>query len=359
MRAITDSTTRRAAISRYVRALLAMATFACTTGTTAAQSLFPERRAPAVTQPAAPESRPDAPARQPPTTQTAPADARRGEFQPGVVIDWRAREVRARARVVLREGPLEFFACFAGKEHESILRLEGSAASLYAALGLIGLSPGRPPEWSEPRQGYSPPSGDLVDLDVAWRDESVERRVSAWEWIREREYDRLARPRPWVFAGSRVLADQSVSADHSGAGVALVDFDDSLIALSQELASRDADLWALAETAAIPPLDTRVELVVRAARPARISVEVDRRGDLRLNGRVEPFEAVLDALRLAHQLAPAEQLEIRTDGALRADAAQLRQRLLSAGVPPECLRWTGERERTKVFEPTTTKPGRR
>lgn len=353
VRAITDQPIHAAA-SRRIRALLTSTALACLAGWAPAQSLFPERRAAPATQPSAADPRPDARASKSPTTRPAAASLR--EFQPGVVIDWPAREVRARARVVLREGPLEFLACFAGKEHESILRLEGSAASLYAALGLIGRSPGHPPEWSTARQAYSPPDGDLVDLYVVWRDDVGERRVSAWEWIREREYERPARPRPWVYAGSRVLGDQTISADHSGAGVALVDFDDSLIALSQELASRDADLWALAESAAIPPLGASVELILRAAQPTPLAVELDRRGDLRLNGRVEPLEAVADGLRLAHRLAPAERLEVRTHGALRSDVVQMRRRLHEAGVPPECLHWIDGNDPV-TLDPATTKPG--
>ena len=36
-----------------------------------------------------------------------------------------------------REGPLEFVACFGGKEHESILRLEARATHIFMAMGLV------------------------------------------------------------------------------------------------------------------------------------------------------------------------------------------------------------------------------
>src|ERR1043166_8218583 len=51
---------------------------------------------------------------------TEPAASR--PFQPGVRIDWEQKAVEIDARVVLREGPLELFACSPQtKEHESIL----------------------------------------------------------------------------------------------------------------------------------------------------------------------------------------------------------------------------------------------
>ena len=126
---------------------------------------------------------------------------------PGVSIDWPNKSVRAAGRIVLREGPLEFVACGPGKEHESLILLDGSATHLYQALGLVGFEPGHPPEWDESAGGYSDPAGSLLEIAVAWETPNGPREASVFSWIREAAYGRTARPVPWVFGGSKLAPD--------------------------------------------------------------------------------------------------------------------------------------------------------
>ncbi|MBU0617803.1 MAG: hypothetical protein KKI02_08810, partial [Planctomycetes bacterium] len=153
-----------------------------------------------------------------PTSQAAAGGVR--AFQPGVGIDWARRTVHVDGRVVLRAGPVEFLACFAGKEHESIVRLDASAVHIYMALGLVGLEPGHPPRWDEQRGRFGPAAGDLVDVSIEWEGDGGRRAVSGVEWLREYEFARTPIDRPWVFAGSRRLRDGTLSADRGGDGIA-------------------------------------------------------------------------------------------------------------------------------------------
>ena len=110
-----------------------------------------------------------------PVPQTRPAPDSRpagvAAFASGVSIDWSGRAVLVDTEVVLRRGPLEFFACRPGKEHESILRLNASATHIYLALGLIGLQPGHPPIWNETTGDYERAAGDLLDVECDWQQE--------------------------------------------------------------------------------------------------------------------------------------------------------------------------------------------
>jgi hypothetical protein len=286
-----------------------------------------------------------------PASQSAAGAVR--PFQPGVEIDWARRVTYVDGEVVLRAGPVEFLACFPGKEHESIVRLAASAVHIYMALGLLGFEPGHPPRWDEQRGCFGPPDGDLVDVTIEWERDGVRQTVSGFEWLRECEYARTPIDRPWVFTGSRRLSDGALSADHGGDGIAVVDKPDSLLALSRNHVSRDAELWAEANTAAIPPTHTRVRVVLRPARLRAYDVQVDFRGAAFVDGRFVHPEDLADLIKLARQLSPERIQTVRLRGTLRADAEQLRQRLLEAGVSRDAFRLVGSEP---TAEPIST-PG--
>ncbi len=274
-------------------------------------------------------------------------------FQPGVRIDWQRREVQVAARVVLRAGALEFLACWPGKEHESIVRCEAAAVHVYLALGLLGLLPGHPPAWDVDTDSFGEPAGDLVDISFRWEQNGRTETADAYEWLRDLEYGRTPSARPWVFAGSIRRPDGALSADVTGVGVALVDFPDSLIALSRCHSSRTAELWVEANTAAIPPEGTAVQLVLRPAAPRAHEVTVDFRGAVWVDGRYCSATDLGDLVRLSRQLDPAHVQEITVDGALRSDELRLRQALVEAGVPDEALRFRPPRRANPTSRPGT------
>lgn len=276
-----------------------------------------------------------------PTTRPATSSASGVvAFQPGVRIDWTNRRVLVDARVVLRAGPLEFFACVApNRAHESVLLLEGSATHVYMALGLIGLTPGHPPQWDEAAGRMLPPEGECVDVRVEWAGAAgAPNTAQAFEWLREIEYGRAPLPRPWLFCGSVVGRDGRLAADASGAGIALVDFGDSLLTLSRGHVDRNADLWVEAHTPAIPPLDTRVVVVLSAARPMELRMRLDALGELWVNDCCTTAADAADLLLLNRRMGATSPQKIDCASPLRSDVAALRLRFHALGVPADSLR---------------------
>jgi hypothetical protein len=282
-----------------------------------------------------------------PASRPAPSGAR--PFQRGVSIDWAQRAVYVDGHVVLRAGPIEFLACFPGKEHESIIGLDASATHVYLALGLIGLEPGHPPQWDDRRGRFGPPAGDLIDVALEWEDEDRRQTAPGFEWLREFEFARPPIDRPWVFAGSRRLQGGMLAADHNGEGIAVVDKPHSLLALSRNHVSHDAELWAHAATVEIPPLHTPVRVVLRPAEARAYEIRVDFLGEAFVNGRYAHAEDAADLIKLARRLSPDYVQRIRLEGTLRADVARLKEVFARAGVPAEALHF--------VRGESTTAPG--
>lgn len=263
--------------------------------------------------------------------------ARIAPFQPGISIDWTHHSVRAAGRVVLRSGPLEFVACAPGKEHESLVLLEGTAAHLYQALGLVGFTPGHPPQWDEQAGRYSDPAGSLVAIDVTWKtDAGAVETADIASWMRDVEYARPVRPTPWVFGGSEVTADHKLAADLSGSVVAVVDFSDSLLSLTRRRSQANAELWAEANTEAVPPLGTPVTLVFRQPRAKPLRVRVDFRGDLYVDGRYETLAGGVDLLTIARRLDPGYVQTLEAAGTLESDLRRVR-RALEAALPEQAI----------------------
>jgi hypothetical protein len=268
-----------------------------------------------------------------------------------VWIDWQRREVRVQARVVLRAGVLEFLACWPGKEHESILRFEAPAAHVYMALGLIGLTPGHPPMWVADRGAYASPTGDLLDISVEWQSDGQVRTADAYDWLHEIEYGRVPLSRPWVFAGSLRLPDGTLAADASGVGIALVDFSDSLICFSRRYSSQYESLWAEANTEAIPPEGTPVRLILRPAQMRPLSVTVDFRGVVWVNGRYCSAADLADLLGLARQLSPTQVQDIAVVRTLESDLLDWREKLVQAGLTPDAFHLVRTSSATRPADP--------
>lgn len=285
------------------------------------------------------QSRPEPVA--PPTSDSPPSTTRPAgatPFQPGVWIDWTRRSVTAAGFIVLDEGPLELLACFHGKEHESIVKFDCRAEHLFMALGLVGLAPGHPPRWNEQRRDYEPAAGDLVDVIIEWQAGGRTHQAHAFEWLREIEFGRNPVARPFVFAGSRLLPDGTLAADLNGIGISIVDQAESLLCLSRSHSDRNEELWAVADGQNIPPLDTPVKLVFRAAQRRPRNYAIDFRGAAYVDGvYCEPAD-FSDLLRIDLALAgdggagaTAAQPATRPAAALRIDARP--------ALPADVARW--------------------
>ncbi len=261
--------------------------------------------------------------------------------------------------MVLREGALEFLAAFHSKDHESILRLRAQPEHVYAALGLIGLEPGHPPRLREDGSCCDAPRGDLLDISVEWEADGAVQSADASAWLREAAYGRPARAQAWIFGGSRVRPDGTLSCRVTGEGVALVDFPDSLVTHPRRASARWGELWCEANTEAIPQLGARVTLVLRPAAPRRHVIRLDPAGRLLVDGSLAEPAEVASLILQARELAPAHGQVIALDRPLRSDLRRVRGELAAAGVPANALRFEDARPETPSNDGATTQPSPR
>ncbi|MFN0136337.1 MAG: YdjY domain-containing protein [Phycisphaerae bacterium] len=294
-----------------------------------------------------------------PASQPASKRAKKpGEFQPGVTIDWNASTVRVAGRVVLQSGPLEFLACFPGKEHESLVLLDASATHVFMALGLIGLEHGKPPTWDEAAQKLTPASGQPIDLIWEWRNGEATRTAPALHWVRDADFDQRAISRPLLFSGSRVRGDGRVSAEVSGSGVALVDVPDALISMARSHTDRNAELWAMADERVVPPPGTPVALLIRAAQPMRFDVRLDPLGLLRIDDSVVTAADLIELIDLARRVDAKFVADIRIEARMLADRRRFERALRESALPAESWRLlaTASQPTTHTNDVGTTQP---
>lgn len=218
------------------------------------------------------------------------------KFQDGVFIDWSKRQVELAGEVVLREGQLELFACSPNsKEHESIVRVLCQPMHVFQAMGLIGLTPGKPPLYNNRTKEIMPATGERLDILVRWTARGQTHTVPIWEWIHSKKKDQQAVPIEWVFSGSMVTPEGPLLADFDGTVITVVDFESALVSVPASHTSSNESLWLDAYTEKIPPVDTPVTVILKAARGLR--VEMDRFGGLQLNGAPTSLREVVAAGR--------------------------------------------------------------
>jgi hypothetical protein len=271
----------------------------------------------------------------PPPAATAPASRPKaaGEFQPGIRIDFPTQTVSVAGRVALDSGPVEFLACFPGKEHESLVLLDASARHVYEALGIAGHAPGKPQTWHEQRQAYDPAEGDLIDVSFRWRDTAGgERQAAAFDWLMEIEFARPALDRPLVFGGSVRLEGGRIAAQASGAGVSIVDMPDALLVPLRAQSSAAAELWAVVRAEAVPKVGTPVTVCFRPATLRQRRAELDFRGDLRLDGRITPLPEFLEFVQANRRISGTYVCRVEAAAALRADVFRFTAALRQAGL---------------------------
>jgi len=188
------------------------------------------------------------------------------ELAPHVRLDWSSRTVEIEAEVVLREGPLELFVCTPGtREHESILVTSATPTHVYQALGLIGLTHGRPVYYDEEKKQAISATGDAVEVLIRFGDQDRRRIVPAANWLADSESGKPIDKVRWVFAGSHRIDKTTLGAELDGTMICVVDFESALIAVDSLHTSENESLWLNAHTKAIPPVGTKCTILIRAA----------------------------------------------------------------------------------------------
>ncbi len=263
---------------------------------------------------------------------------------PGMTLDLDNRLITLQAQVCLREGLLELLVCRqnSGRTHESILHTSAAPSDVHAALLALGLSPGVPARWISLPDGEwqaIPPRGGLLAITLRWADVTGElHQRPAREWLK------LIGETPpngsqWVFVGSELLPDGAYWADATGEVITVSNFPSTLIDVPFESTTSNAELLYQANTDAIPPLGTMVEVVItplagaETADYARASIAIDRNGDIHADDRIMAIDEVSDWAMDFMRVHKRGEVVIRTDPLALSDRIrQVRLELRIAGV---------------------------
>lgn len=189
---------------------------------------------------------------------------------PSLWFDPKARALILRARVVLREGPLEHLLCLKGtKEHEAILATAAAPRRIHAGLLLTGAAPGQPVRFL-PK--FTPPTGAKIAIELVWDSDGKTLRADARDWVFD-ERKKAPLTTDWVFAGSELIPDpnskQPYYAADDGDLITVANFSSAILDLPFASTANDADRSFTARSEAIPPRGTGVTMIFRPrAQPA-------------------------------------------------------------------------------------------
>lgn len=209
----------------------------------------------------------------PPDAPKAAADSFRPdpawkEIGPNLWFDREGRKLILRARVALREGPLEHLLCLRGtKEHESILSTEAIPRQIHAGLLLTGAEPGHPVRFL-PR--FEPPAGTPIAIDLEWLEGDKTRHADARQWVWD-ERGKRELDKDWVFAGSELIEDPQTKKPYytadDGDLFTVANFANAILDLPIASTASDADRSYVAHTERIPPRGTMVTMILHPRKP--------------------------------------------------------------------------------------------
>jgi hypothetical protein len=176
-------------------------------------------------------------------------------------FDPKQKKLIIRARVVLREGPLEHFMCLKGtKEHEAILATDAQPRQIHAGLLLTGAEPGHPVRFL-PK--FEPPTGSRIAVELVWKSQGRLARADARSWVKDGKTKKpLAQD--WVFAGSELYEDpitkKTAYAADEGDLITVANFGSAILDLPLASSANDAERVFTADVDRVPPLRTEVFL---------------------------------------------------------------------------------------------------
>jgi hypothetical protein len=180
-------------------------------------------------------------------------------------IQGNRRRVLIDATVCLREGQLEQLLCrHRTKEHEAILAADVDARTIHAALEAAGAKAGRPVRY-DPK--YEPATGSRVKVSLQYEDGGKLKTIADQEWIQNLKTKKMLE-HDWVFAGSQLVPDpfDEKRPPHylanDGDIICVSNFPSALLDLPVPSPEANADLAFGAFTERIPPVDTKVLVIL-------------------------------------------------------------------------------------------------
>ena len=183
---------------------------------------------------------------------------------PGIEIDPQKREIVATGTFLLDHGLIELLLTSrGGKEHESILVMDGAPHLLQAGLILIGLKPGEGVRYLGDQRV---PRGSRVLILVRWKEKNQTQTVRAedliWNQIRKKPMPRKG----WIFTGSQFARTHDSGKEvflASQSGAIAVTYHDPTAILDTPLLGGSDDTLYHANPDRCPAPGTRVEILFR------------------------------------------------------------------------------------------------
>ena len=173
--------------------------------------------------------------------------------------------------VAPRAPSLEVLLCRTNtKEHEAILHTAVDAKFLHSGLVALGLNPGKPVQFVDPKTGeanYVAASGAKVAVTVHYRRAGKLHTHPAQEWVTDVK-TKKPMAHEWVFAGSNFFKDpdEPSKAPSYGANggdvIAVSNFPDSMLDLPVSVGSDNADLAFEGAYDRVPPPGSKVWLIL-------------------------------------------------------------------------------------------------
>jgi hypothetical protein len=199
--------------------------------------------------------------------QEKPAEAKKVLVAKNIFLEVRGKERRVlvSAEVCLREGQLELLMCRKQtKEHEAILTADVDARKIHEALLLAGATEGSPVRYVP---NYRPATGTKIRVSLQYRDKDNKLvTVPARSWVKNantgKELDS-----DWVFAGSHLVTnpldpEKKRYLANDGDLICVSNFETALLDLPINSPKDNADLVFVAFTEHIPPLGTKVVVIL-------------------------------------------------------------------------------------------------
>jgi hypothetical protein len=178
-------------------------------------------------------------------------------------IDIENKTVVVGGWICLRAGMLEMFACPRNtKEHESVVSANARPELIHAALLALDIEPGNPARFDP---DYEPAHGPKLEIKVRFFRDGEAHEVRSQELVRymrtKEELDL-----PWIFAGSEFIddwnSDRKIYSGNSGSFICVSNFPDATIDIPVRSTDEMSNLMFEANTDKIPPLGTRVLLLI-------------------------------------------------------------------------------------------------
>lgn len=202
-----------------------------------------------------------------PAEQAKPAETRVVPAGKNVSIEIQGdrRRVLIKTEVCLVKGPLELLLCKnQTKEHEAILHGDFDAHDIHKALLVAGAEPGAPVQY---QPAYKPARGSKVKVLLQYEQKGKLVTVPAKSWVRDMKTGKELQV-DWVFAGSQLVKDgldpkqPPFYLANGGDVICVSNFEDALLDLPIESSKVDADRQFEAFEERIPPLETKVTVIL-------------------------------------------------------------------------------------------------